>query len=67
MASSDKTTDLIDSGIVTELNYITRTSAKSGKPYSAIEIVTKEGYRKLVFPEIPEAFMLDKLVSESAS
>lgn len=51
--------------IVKSFELVEATSAKSGKRYRALELVFTDGYKKLIFLDRAEMFMVDALVTKS--
>jgi len=56
---------LIDSNVVTDIYLTTKTSAKSGKEYTALIIALSTGYEKMLFLEPAELFMVQELLKQS--
>jgi hypothetical protein len=59
------TSQNIDS-IVDSVNLVERVSAKTGKPYSVIQIKLDNGYDIENFPEQAVKFMINTLVKDKA-
>lgn len=48
-----------------ECNLIKNISKKSGKPYFYFEIVLPNGYKKVIFPEYSESFIIGQIYKEN--
>jgi hypothetical protein len=51
-------------GVVETVNLVERVSAKSGKPYTVLQVKLDNGYNIENFPEPAVKFMIETLVKE---
>lgn len=52
-------------GVVKEVNLVERISAKTERPYTAIQVLLDNGYELLMFPDRAVKYMIDQLVKDT--